>query len=294
MNWLAGNADADISNALANTMYTLWRQPKSEAVVECAIHICVNTLISRHQARQNVIETHSIRCSCGGGNVSPYVYCLFCCPYKTTHNQFFGADMFFRVSICIDWLVLVFGDVFLYAIFHLSQAKIDETQFWCKLIKIFHFFISQKMQVESGLGKWNGRVPPLDLSNVSVCPRETEQRWHKIQPNSRQMNFEAKRSSDGLPIGESPSSLLVNRMEDTPFEDVFPKPNQNHCVYNYSISLDRSTWLVARRRMAMANKFIVVGRTGTDARISAEVSHEWQSVVSDEFGYVFGTCSGRW
>lgn len=58
------------------------------------------------------------------------------------------------------------------------------------------------MQVESGLGKWNGRVPPLDLSNVSVCPRETEQRWHKIQPNSRQMNFEVKRSSDGLPIGE--------------------------------------------------------------------------------------------
>lgn len=66
------------------------------------------------------------------------------------------------------------------------------------------FLISclQKMQVESGLNKWNGRVPPLDLSNVSVCPRETEQRWHKIQPNSRQMSHEVKRTSDGLPIGE--------------------------------------------------------------------------------------------
>lgn len=58
------------------------------------------------------------------------------------------------------------------------------------------------MQVESGLTKWNGRVPPLDLSNVSVCPRETEQRWHKIQPAPRQMAYDVKRTSDGLPIGE--------------------------------------------------------------------------------------------
>lgn len=68
-------------------------------------------------------------------------------------------------------------------------------------IFFFQFIIFQKMQVESGLNKWNGRVPPLDLSNVSVCPRETEQRWHKVQ-NPRQMAFEMKRSSDGLPIGE--------------------------------------------------------------------------------------------
>lgn len=58
------------------------------------------------------------------------------------------------------------------------------------------------MQVESGLSKWNGRVPPLDLSNVSVCPRETEKRWHKIQPTPRQASYDVKRSSDGLPIGE--------------------------------------------------------------------------------------------
>lgn len=57
------------------------------------------------------------------------------------------------------------------------------------------------MQVESGINKWTGRVPPLDLSNVSVCPNETEQRWHKIQPSPKK-SYDAKRGNDGLPIGE--------------------------------------------------------------------------------------------
>lgn len=46
--------------------------------------------------------------------------------------------------------------------------------------------------------------------------------------------------------------------------------------------------------MAMAYQFVCVGRTRTNARISAEIPDEWQSIVFDEFGYVFGTCPGRW
>lgn len=60
-----------------------------------------------------------------------------------------------------------------------------------------------KMQFENGLNKWNGRVPPLDLSTVSVCPRETEQRWHEIvMPKPRKMFYERRRIIDCLPIGE--------------------------------------------------------------------------------------------
>lgn len=52
------------------------------------------------------------------------------------------------------------------------------------------------MQVESGISKYAGRVPPLDLSNVSVCPRDNGQRWKQSPKKS---NIE--RTSDGLPIG---------------------------------------------------------------------------------------------
>lgn len=73
------------------------------------------------------------------------------------------------------------------------------------IIELLLFFISElarNMQFENGLNKWNGRVPPLDLSNVSVCPRETEQRWHDIiKPKSRKMVCDRKKTSDGLPIG---------------------------------------------------------------------------------------------
>lgn len=56
------------------------------------------------------------------------------------------------------------------------------------------------MQVETGLPKWSGRVPPLDLTSVTVCPRETEKRWQKIQPISRK-NYDNRIGTDGLPIG---------------------------------------------------------------------------------------------
>jgi len=49
------------------------------------------------------------------------------------------------------------------------------------------------------VNKWTGRVPPLDLSNVSVCPKETEQRWHKMQSNAKKIH-DSKKGSDGLPI----------------------------------------------------------------------------------------------
>lgn len=58
------------------------------------------------------------------------------------------------------------------------------------------------MQVETGLPKWSGRVPPLDLTSVSVCPRETEKRWHKIQPISKK-NSDCRIGTDGLPVGKS-------------------------------------------------------------------------------------------
>lgn len=45
--------------------------------------------------------------------------------------------------------------------------------------------------------------------------------------------------------------------------------------------------------MAMADKFIIIGGIGADARISAEIPDERQSIVSDELRHVFGTCSGR-
>lgn len=54
------------------------------------------------------------------------------------------------------------------------------------------------MQVESGISKYAGRVPPLDLSNVSVCSRDNSQRWNKVQQGAMKT---IERSSDGLPIG---------------------------------------------------------------------------------------------
>lgn len=63
------------------------------------------------------------------------------------------------------------------------------------------------MQVETGLQKWSGRVPPLDLTSVSVCPRETEQRWHKTQTTSRK-NCDSRIGTDGLPIGKCDTFLV--------------------------------------------------------------------------------------
>lgn len=62
------------------------------------------------------------------------------------------------------------------------------------------------MQVERGINKWTGRVPPLDLSNVTVCPKETRHRWSKVQPSPQkaQKAHDGKRGSDGLPIGRFP------------------------------------------------------------------------------------------
>lgn len=64
--------------------------------------------------------------------------------------------------------------------------------------------------------KWAGRVPPLDLSAVTVCPRETEYRWtstmqqHHYQtqqpprsPRKMMMmkhNNRQRTGSDGLPV----------------------------------------------------------------------------------------------
>lgn len=60
------------------------------------------------------------------------------------------------------------------------------------------------MQFENGMTKWAGRVPPLDLSGVTVCPRETDRRWHKIQPSQcpkTMYGCDHKIGNDGLPIG---------------------------------------------------------------------------------------------
>lgn len=69
------------------------------------------------------------------------------------------------------------------------------------------------MEIETsmdGITKWTGRVPPLDLSSVSVCPRETEHRWtttmqkHSTSTNKSscvsQDNKIIRRGSDDLPI----------------------------------------------------------------------------------------------
>lgn len=66
------------------------------------------------------------------------------------------------------------------------------------------------MQIENGIStKWAGRVPPLDLSAVTVCPRETQCRWtstmqqHHQQRSPRKMMMKHNRqriASDGLPI----------------------------------------------------------------------------------------------
>lgn len=73
-----------------------------------------------------------------------------------------------------------------------------------------------QMQIETGIAtKWAGRVPPLDLSAVTVCPRETECRWtttmqqqhhinHHYQRSPRKMLMKHKQQqrtgSDGLPV----------------------------------------------------------------------------------------------
>lgn len=74
------------------------------------------------------------------------------------------------------------------------------------------------MQFENGLNKWNSRVPPLDLSTVSVCPRETERRWHEIVvPKPKRVLCERRRAIDGLPTGE----YLMLMEENLNFCDFF-------------------------------------------------------------------------
>lgn len=70
------------------------------------------------------------------------------------------------------------------------------------------------MQIESEMPKWNNnRVPPLDLSSVSICPVETEKRWNSLQKNKSGQQDKPHNSlikihrknqlgSDGLPIGK--------------------------------------------------------------------------------------------
>ncbi|CAD7078098.1 unnamed protein product [Hermetia illucens] len=69
------------------------------------------------------------------------------------------------------------------------------------------------MQVESGFTKYSGRVPPLDLSNVNVCARDSDLRWNKMPTSisasttsssgasiSKKPAQEIQMGSDGLPI----------------------------------------------------------------------------------------------
>lgn len=78
------------------------------------------------------------------------------------------------------------------------------------------------------------------------------------------------------------------------FDEITYGEMENNYFYFCSwISFNRSTWLDASRCMAMVDKFIVIGRTGTDTRVSTKIPDEWQSIMFDELGYVFGTCSGR-
>lgn len=67
------------------------------------------------------------------------------------------------------------------------------------------------MEIERGMPKWgsNNRVPPLNLSSVSVCPSETEKRWNTATHgnNGTPVNKrpDIKKSwigSDGLPVGK--------------------------------------------------------------------------------------------
>lgn len=71
------------------------------------------------------------------------------------------------------------------------------------------FSSTLQMQIETGISaKWAGRVPPLDLSAVTVCPRETECRWtsmqqHQQQRSPRKMLMKHHRQRmghDGLPV----------------------------------------------------------------------------------------------
>lgn len=71
-------------------------------------------------------------------------------------------------------------------------------------------FTSLQMQIETGMpAKWSGRVPPLDLSAVTVCPRETECRWTSTHQqrniNSPRKTIKQNRQRigpDGLPVGK--------------------------------------------------------------------------------------------
>ncbi|XP_063702944.1 uncharacterized protein LOC134832740 [Culicoides brevitarsis] len=62
------------------------------------------------------------------------------------------------------------------------------------------------MEIERGMPKWtnNNRVPPLNLSSVSVCPSETEKRWNTATQVNIVKRTENKKTwygmDDGLPV----------------------------------------------------------------------------------------------
>lgn len=57
------------------------------------------------------------------------------------------------------------------------------------------------MQVESGFTKYSGRVPPLDLSNVNVCQRDSDLRWNKMPTSHpKKVPQDIHYGTDGLPI----------------------------------------------------------------------------------------------
>lgn len=71
------------------------------------------------------------------------------------------------------------------------------------------------MEIERGMPKWgsNNRVPPLNLSSVSVCPSETEKRWNSATQGGTNVNkrSDTKKSwigSDGLPVGKHSNYFL--------------------------------------------------------------------------------------
>lgn len=60
------------------------------------------------------------------------------------------------------------------------------------------------MQVERGLSKWNGRVPPLNLSTINVyTQKEQQNQWERMRlTNGKYLNCQQKIGCDGLPIGK--------------------------------------------------------------------------------------------
>lgn len=138
------------------------------------------------------------------------------------------------------------------------------------------------MQVERGLNKWTGRVPPLDLSNVNSCQREAEHRWHKTHSSPKRMCYGMHSGNDGLPFGEF-------RIKSLTIELIFTITKQ----FQFQFHFNRSTRLDSGRCLEMVGEFVAVRRSRTVTRIGTEISDEWQSALSNDSRYVFGACSGR-